>query len=515
MTLVSGMLHGRTAAGAKNADGQAVAMPSAAGADRPAKRVVAQGKAGEELRNALGLLLETGGGTSAANLQVLGLQALREKVGDQWPKYKSVIHTVVESVLSRSLAASDHYARLSDELYIIAFGDLDAAAAAKRADAIGDAIVKQLLGTEAGASISVRMTGGKLGVDAKGDIVFTEQSPHRARAVHGARHPGASGAGRPGGDVGWQSRAKAALAETSEDELDELLREAAGVHEVRQSAKKRPEPDDASDLDDALREAADAFRESTSLDYSIGFTPIWDAKKQAITSYAVMPNYRGRARWRFGHDVLGDLPTANDILDLNRACLRIAIKETAKAYRNNSAVLIISQVHYRSITSKEAVAALQSECARIPEFLRKYLAIQIVGIPNDLSISAMTAAISMLHRYVRLVSGRVGLGVSAARLKLLGFDTICFAHEDPEFTLADRAKVQKRMADAALHGLAIVVEFVTSRAAAVELVELGISHVSGFFVGLPLERPLGLQWKTLDELPIEDSQGRDGNAAAR
>lgn len=55
-----------------------------------------------EVRRQLSAILDADGGVHGSHVRVIGLQALKEKVGGQWPKFHRIIHMMVEDVLARS-----------------------------------------------------------------------------------------------------------------------------------------------------------------------------------------------------------------------------------------------------------------------------------------------------------------------------------------------------------------------------------------------------------------------------
>jgi hypothetical protein len=456
---------------------------------RPVERILAPGPSGNELRQTLTPLLKDDG-VLGANLQVLGLASLRKKVGAQWPSVRTVIHTAVEHILGKALTPHDCFVRVGDDLYVIAFDDTDSVSTARRTAEIGAAIVKQLLGDEGGIGVSVQMLGGRLTLNHDGNVVFTEEQ---------AEVPGRAAEGEPD-RVEWASRQTPAAKDDNTEEIDRLIREASDIHESKLRAASETAE---ARVADAPKADPAVHRDKAVFPYTIGFAPIWDARKKAITTYAVLPHRRTNAGWRFGHDVLGSLPGVDEILELDVACLRAAIRETASSYKNNRAVLVLSQVHYWSISSKSGLTLLLKECARIPEFLRKYVAIQVVGMPAEISMSAAATALSMLHRHVRLIAARPHPAAAAATIKQLGFDILCVVQDEPEFTLVERAKMQRRVAEATAQGLPVVVEAVPVQGVAAELAELGIAHMSGLFAGEPLEEPMGLLWRDLDDFPLK------------
>ena len=438
---------------------------------------------------------------AAANLQVLGLNALRKKVGDQWQKHRKVIQTVIEGTLSKALTSEDRFWCLDDELYVIAFKDTDVASTIRRTEAIGAAIVKQLVGIESGSLVSVRALSGMLTRTADGSIEFAEKT--KAKKNNTRAEPLRDQPDGLSGEVAFSSWAKTLRSDESTRELDDLLREAEDIHKQRLETSSLKKEHDVVGIDEALTEAHATRDQRSFLDYSLGFLPTWDAKKKAITAYAVVPYFRGQNRWYFEHDVLNEDASLQDILDLDIACLRTSIRETAKSFTANKAVLTFSQIHYLTLTSKPALAEVLRECNRIPEFLRKYLAVEVVHMPAELPSHALIDAVAMIRRYFRIFAVRAGASVPLVQIKSSGFDMLTFEHYSAELSSDDKIRYQKILNEARTLSLPVVAIHVPSKETVTQLAEIGVSYVAGLAIGMPMESPQGLLWRDLSGLPIE------------
>ena len=442
-----------------------------------------------------------GGNLDASNLQVLGLNALREKIGSQWLIHNNVIKTVIESALGKALTAQDRYWRLDDELYVIAFADTDVVKTMQRTKAIGAAIVRQLVGTETETLVNVKALAGSLSRSIDGKIQFTQS--HEDMAANWQSSPTGNPADQRATEVTFASLAKSMRSRAADDDLDALLQHSIETHKQRTGSALANKIARERDMRDALLAAKVAEEESLSLNYSLGFSPIWDVKKKAITAYAVIPHYEASTRWYYEHEVLGSIPSAEDVLDLDIACLRIAIRETAKSYTDSRAVLILSQIHYKTLASKTALAEVLQECARLPDFLRKYIAIQITGIPAEASTSILTNAVTQLHHYFRVIAGRTTLKTPLPSMKQFGFDIVSLMHVASEISAEETAAYQKFLMNARNHALPVVVEYVSTTAVANTFIELGMACISGHVIGDPMLAPQGVLLCEIDALPIK------------
>jgi EAL domain-containing protein (putative c-di-GMP-specific phosphodiesterase class I) len=470
--------------------------------DAPASSLLAAGQAGEDLCQKLAPLWRNGTSTLGANVQIIGLGELKEKVGDHWARYRDVVHLAVEKVFEKTLAADDRYVRLGEDIYIVAFGDADPIVAAKRTEAIKAEIMRQLLGDEGSSSVSVQVTGGRIDVKPNGDVLFVDGAPKgdAASKKKDDLHWSPFVAGVRADDVvDWAQRpaeSSAAIDLAPAPDVDEALQEAIRAHGRRAFKGDficgRRAYGAAGGLDD----------EAGPFDYRLGFVPVWSASKGAITTYAVFPYWHQGDRWRFEREVLGDAAGEQSILALDVQSLRAGIKEAARLYANEIIVLTTVLIHYQSLMSKQGLAIIQHECAQIPEFMHKYISIVLIGTPARRPGSTLVNAVSMLRRHVRAVIARAKPGASAQDLKAQGFDGISIALGDGDFGQPEREAVQRWMTAARAAGLLLIVEYVPSGTVAAELVAMGADHMSGMFIGEPVAASPGVSMHTLDDFPL-------------
>lgn len=467
----------------------------------PVSHLLAAGQAGEDLRRQLAPLWRGGTSTLGANVQIIGLGELKAKVGDRWARYRDVVHLAVEKVFEKTLAAEDRHVRLGEDLYVVAFGDADPIVAARRTEAIKAEIMRQLLGDEGSSSVSVRVTGGRIDVKPNGDVLFVGGSP---KAVAAAGEKGglrwsrfATGA-RADDVVEWGPRPTeppAVVDLAPSPEVDEALQEAIRAHGRRAFR---------GDFLCGRRAygAAGSPDEAGPFDYRLGFVPVWSASKGAITTYAVFPYWRRGKRWRFEREVLGDVASEQSILALDVQSLRAGIKEAARLYANEVVVLTTVLIHYQSLMSKQGLAVIQHECAQIPAFMQKFMSVVLVGTPAQRPGSTLVNAVSTLRRHVRAVIARAKPGASAQDLKAQGFDGISIALGDGDFGEPEREAVERWMTAARDAGMPLIVEYVPSCAIAAELVAMGADHMSGMFIGEPVDASPGVSMHTLDDFPL-------------
>lgn len=110
------------------------------GAARPASAASAK-SASANLKSTL-----PGGKIPAGTLQLIGLQNVREMLGDRWLQRSVHIHGLVESIFRRRLDPTDVHYKVDDENYLILFTHLGRQEAAFKAKVIADEIQKLVAG---------------------------------------------------------------------------------------------------------------------------------------------------------------------------------------------------------------------------------------------------------------------------------------------------------------------------------------------------------------------------------
>lgn len=82
----------------------------------------------------------------AGTMQLIGLAAIRQELGPQWPDRAEQIFHLVEGILRRRLDVTDAYYKVDDENYLILFTRLGRQEAAFKAKVIADEVQKLVVG---------------------------------------------------------------------------------------------------------------------------------------------------------------------------------------------------------------------------------------------------------------------------------------------------------------------------------------------------------------------------------
>lgn len=441
----------------------------------PASNAIQKEASVEEVRAALSALLDAQGEAAGAHLRVLGLHTVKSKVGEQWPKFRRTVHMTVENVLAKSLTKDDRFMRAEDDLYVIAYAKTDAAVATQRTDAIAAAVLKHLLGAQTESAIAVRAMSGRIKITDKGALTFSPLG-------RGARPDGTTQKNSISGKAG------------DEPEVVWSERDANGSADRERRA-----------MEAALRTAQAHVAYAPGVDTKFSFMPIWNARKGAITNYTVLPFGYDNNEPLTEHRVLGRIPSDDAILELDLRCLRLGITEAAKLYDKGAASLICVQVNYRSLVMKTGLRQIIAIYAPVPDFLKKYLSIQIVGVPVEFSVGLMSDIVATLRPHFRGVVFRApSLKTPIESLLAIKMNVLTFVHTDPKFSDVSRGQLKKILEHAKARQIAVTLEYLPNVQIAREARELGVTFIAGFFISPPKATPpAGFRLCDLEDFPLE------------
>lgn len=438
----------------------------------------------DEVRAALSSLLDAKGEAPGAHLRVLGLHTVKSKVGEQWPKFRRTVHITVENVLAKALTKDDRFMRAEDDLYVIAYARTDATAATQRTDAIAAAVLKHLLGTDTQSAVAVRAMSGRIKITDKGSLTFLPLEKG-ARPEHGR--------------VSSVISTDAAIALIPKPASKPSESEIVWHEDVNDGVNREKE-----EMDAALQRARAFVNRAPNLVPSFSFTPIWNAKKNAITNYSVVPFGHEGEELLTEHRVLGRIPSDDAILDLDLRCMRIGITEAAKLYDKGTASLICIQVDYRSLVIKTGLHQIVEVCAPVPDFLKKYISVQIVGVPADFSVGFMTDITAMLRPHFRGIVVRApSLRVPIESLLPVKMHVLTFVQTEPVLSEASRLQLKKVVAGATARQIAVTLEYVPDVAGAREARDLGVTFVTGSCISPLTTKPAaGFRMCGLEDFPL-------------
>jgi GGDEF domain-containing protein len=182
----------------------------------------------------------------AGKLQLVGLDAVRERLGDRWPEMAERTFALAERVIQKYLQPGDIVRRSTDDGFLVFFGRLSESEAQFKARAIGDEIREKLIGDlPEMASAQVAAFAGSVAIneaEAESEETIVEALGRRLEEERKLRE------------------------QTSRDQAKAALKTAKAVFVPVQTEHRQSAPILAASAPKALRDSVETLR-------SLGHTP--------------------------------------------------------------------------------------------------------------------------------------------------------------------------------------------------------------------------------------------------
>lgn len=316
------------------------------------------------MRNVSGLMNIDRNKLTAGSLQLIGLNAIRNRLGDNWQRLSVGIHRLVESVLQRRLDVTDAYYRVDEESYLVLFTRLQRTEAEFKATVISKEIQALILGeaaAESGITVVSRVTeiDRELVLEKIGSLQELLEHVHRKSNAEGvtATAPGASGFAAP------------------EEPME------AG-------------PDLDSDLGQLFqRTSHEAFLQNCTT----RFQPLFGMRRRAFGSYLTIAINRHTGRMaQASDDPLLDRPHELPFA-LDRFMLGAGMMGLHRMLQNGAQAKVVIAVGYETLNVSRLREVYFARIKDLPEGLRRYLAFALYNIPPGTPASRIAELLAYLR----------------------------------------------------------------------------------------------------------------------
>ncbi|MDG3441627.1 hypothetical protein [Nitrospirillum amazonense] len=293
----------------------------------------------------------------AGSLHMVGLDSLRERLGNRWPRVADRVHMLAERLLGQLLTPKDTWFRHGEEGYIVVFAQLGQREAGLVCGKVVEQLQRLLLGDVDTAAVRVHSAVHQVGRE----LVF--QSNSLSEMLVGAAAQAA------------QSTADATAVETGK----------ASAWWTHAALQEQPA--------------------------QVVYRPIWDVRKEALSIYMarIMRPRRGRQPL-WGYDCINDSRDMQQILALDLEVLRQTMDVYGELYANQFRCFLSVPVHFETLASvgrrREYLAALQG----IHRELLAFLAFHLVGLPQGIPSSRAAEMVGVLKQFSRVVTAVVESG---------------------------------------------------------------------------------------------------------
>lgn len=422
----------------------------------------------------------------AGNLQMIGLQAVREALGADWPKRRETIHNIVEGVIRDRLDAGDTHFHLENDDYLVLFVQLNHAQAKARAAAIAQEAERLILGELPEHTISIASSVAEVDSDFLSSKVNSMDELLQHVKTGGAETTGAATAS---GEV--------------------LLFGDEPVHDgFAGTAQPRPAPvmgagPDLTDLDQSL---TSLFQKKTSAAFlkecQASFYPNFSTRRRAFSFYTVHVTHMPTGRTADASDPMLEDPEELEFL-LDRYRLTTALLGLHRMVTGGHKGFISIPVSFATLATARTRNIYLDRFKDLPAGLFRSLSIVITNIPNGTPSSRIADAFNYIQRFCAVRILDIGLDTRLidlyAQTGCQGFATsLPTAIADPAARFQALAAFAKR---AAWHKMESILWNV-SDATELELgVNAGFSFVFGDAVAPQIATPGHRQALRADHIP--------------
>ncbi|QDO98300.1 hypothetical protein FNB15_13920 [Ferrovibrio terrae] len=318
----------------------------------------------------------------AGNLQMIGLQAVRDALGDDWAKRRETIHSIVEGVIRERLDAGDTHYHLENDDYLVLFLQLNHAQAKAKAAAIAQEAERLILGELPEHHIHIASTVAEVDSSFLASKVNSMDELLQHVKAGGVETNGATTAS---GDV--------------------LMFGDEPVHDgFAETAQQRPAPmmgagPDLTDLDQSLDMLFQKKKSASFLkECQASFYPNFSVKRRAFSFYTVHVTHMPTGRTADASDPMLEDPEELEFL-LDRYRLTTALLGLHRMVTGGHKGFITIPVTFATLATSRTRNIYLERFKDLPAGLFRSLSIVMTNIPNGTPGSRIADAFNYVQRY--------------------------------------------------------------------------------------------------------------------
>lgn len=465
----------------------------------------------------------------------LDLDELRSELSDQWPDLQETVSSVARTVFRRYLSPQDAYCRHGDDGFLVVFGARSVSQASVICQRIADELRTMLMGNRATGKVAVKSVVGH----AESRLIMQELSLIDRATRVGARQQAVAGGTEPGSDdARGAAQAPSALPPRPRGGFDRFDPGWNPLHwhgvepaaEPTAAAPANP-PARRSELDMAADEpgwerlsvdspAAAAPDEPPAAEADEAYEPpiyhyqpIWDVKNSLLSTYLCLTPDEVMSEptcTAAGADL--DIVDADAVAAFDLCRLLSAVDMLDQLIRNHFQLFINTAVHAETMGPSRHRRQYLHVLRRVPAPLRKFLIVQLYGLPTGAPTGRIVECVTALRPYcgavlieTGLAAGDVdkyaGIGIHAVGADLRTVPT------SSNRLISDLSRFA---AEAHRHRLWTFLTGVTHSNQASVAITAGIRYLSGRRIGPAAEVPMQIRRFTLKDF-YGDALAREGD----
>ena len=326
----------------------------------------------------------------SGKLQFIGLETVRNNFGERWPEIKELIYKTTELIISKYLDEKDLFIKHQDDTYIIFFAEASYEESHIKATLISEEIKHLLLKTE----------------KEKWKFFSIEKE----------------------------------IKEIDPSELKDKNSIADTIDSYFPSSISHP--DDVTKQNKKIKNKNPEAKTKTNNSSDYVFMPIWDVKRNGLTTYICLKNTQSSFNALDGHKGLYFAQPHSKIREIDFATLRRAQKELAKTYQAGLNVFITCPVHYSTLSRQSCRDQYCLILQKIPDELKKFLFFLVIGTPKNVHQMQLQAFAPALKSYCLYLCADVPLtgATNFETYRISGVDSVGVDLTNQEYTKEDLNK---------------------------------------------------------------------------
>ena len=400
-------------------------------------------------------------------MQILAFADLKNQMGDRWDQSKPTVHATVEQILASELGPWDFSTLIGQDNYLIIYGEDDVNAAETTSRQIGKRVKAGLGGKITSQLMDVRPKGGKLEQQVLEDTALEQPGTEQASTpLHNTKR--------------------------------RFSEKTTAWTEIPKTTQGRSNSDKMKVLDETVQAADSKWSEK----YKTGYVPFWNAKREVLAGYAIIP-YKGNGKSHFvsGYDLIGPQGSPANFLKIDAHMLQSQIEVCGELYRNAFTSLLATQLHFQTLSTATGRKEIQRIARDIPESLKQFLMVQIVGIPEHTPPTSLAQRLVGLPALFRALTIRIpSANYSISACAGMGATTVAYEVNPRQSAASLRTDAKKIIRAAKASKLLTTFEHVPNIAVATTLKEAGAIFMSGDVLGGYLDAPENIRRLSLKDL---------------
>ncbi|MGY0790552.1 hypothetical protein ACW7BJ_14370 [Azospirillum argentinense] len=296
---------------------------------------------------------------TAGSVHLIGLDEIRNELGDRWGSVNERVHVYTERMLKKVLSPRDVWFRYGENHYIIVFAQADRKAAQLTCSKVMESLHQALLGHADTRRITVKTAvvdvGGGVALDTARLADLLKDAVHKPEGTAAASPPPADGAIPP----------------------------AIPAAEARRP--HRPEM------------PADTITPQSRP--KVLFRPVFDVKHKVVSTYCCRTD-ADTARYLNLMDTF-DPEREEAVFDLDMETLSLAVSTYNELYANKFRYAQTIPVHFGTLASSRRRREYIQACRMIPRVLMPFLAFELDGLPAGVPYGRLAEIVAMLRPFAR------------------------------------------------------------------------------------------------------------------